>query len=144
MARRKKHQLPDCWQSWEGSLFGLVSSAKDYLLCFALNETLKIDLVRLADVELVHPRRQGINVFSLFRYYDEENRLTYYLAANKGRTDYLVPEYKQTDFLLLLAGHVDQEMKTTLTKKLKELALIQLVTEIPYENLRFKDRLIFE
>ncbi len=122
----------------------MISSLKDYRLCWAINRTLNIELTRQDDLEISNAKKRQEASFNLFHYEDEINFLHYYLIANKSAGAFLLPELKQVDYLLMLRGDAAEETKEELLQQLKNLAGIEALFAANPAELRSKENLILE
>ena len=124
-------------------LIGISCHAKDYRLCWALNNQLGIQL------EKVHRenassglKKNGIAIESLYSFFDEENHSSYQLLHNKHNNNLLLPEQKLADFLLII-DQMNDESFEDLMKKLKQVELVNTAFIIDVNTLKSKENLIF-
>ena len=124
-------------------LIGISCHARDYRLCWALNNHLEIQL------EKVHRenassglQKNGIAIESIYSYYDEENHSAYQLLYNKHNNNLLLPEQKLADFLLIIDQLNDEHFENIL-KKIKEIDLVNMAFIIDVNTLKSKENLIF-
>jgi hypothetical protein len=124
-------------------LIGISCHARDYRLCWALNNHLEIQL------EKVHRenassglKKNGIAIESIYSYYDEENHSAYQLLYNKHNNNLLLPEQKLADFLLIIDQLNDEHFENIL-KKIKEIDLVNTAFVIDVNTLKSKENLIF-
>lgn len=124
-------------------LIGISCHARDYRLCWALNNHLEIQL------EKVHRenassglKKNGIAIESIYSYYDEENHSAYQLLYNKHNNNLLLPEQKLADFLLIIDQLNDEHFENIL-KKIKEIDLVNMAFIIDVNTLKSKENLIF-
>lgn len=129
---------------FEFSLICIISSLKDYRLCWSLNRLLNIELSRQADLAVTNPKKRQESFFNLFQYEDQINFLHYFLIANKASGAYLLPELKQVDYLLMLKGDSAGETKAEVLQQLKNFPGIQALFEANPAELRSRQNLILE
>lgn len=129
---------------YEFSLICIISSLKDYRLCWAINRALNIQLARQDDLKVNNEKKRQEGFFNLFRYEDEINFLHYTLIANKSAGAFLLPEMKQVDYLLMLRGDAAEDAKEELIQQLKNLAGIEALFAANPAELRSKENLILE
>lgn len=129
---------------FEFNLICLISSLKDYRLCWHLNRMLNISLTRANDLELNNEKKRQVSFFNLFNYTDEINFLHYHLISNKSSGAFLLPELKQVDYLLMLRGDAAGETAADTLQQLKSLAGIEALFEANPAELRSKQNLILE
>lgn len=128
------------------ALFGLVSSTRDYTLAWALNNGLRLRLVRQPDFVL-NLVQQGPLAFSYYLYTRET--LTLRLFRNRAVLPsalvkpFLAPDIREYDYLLQVQGGADELAGTELLDRLTALPTVQYASEFdPYE-LKYKENLIF-
>jgi hypothetical protein len=124
-------------------LIGISCHARDYRLCWALNNHLEIQL------EKVHRenassglKKNGIAIESIYSYFDEENHAAYQLLYNKHNNNLLLPEQKLADFLLIIDQLNDEHFENIL-KKIKEIDIVNTAFVIDVNTLKSKENLIF-
>lgn len=129
---------------FEFTLICIISSLKDYRLCWAINRALNIQLARQDDVEISNEKKRQEAFFNLFRYEDEIDFLHYYFIANKAAGAFLLPELKRVDYLLMLRGDAAEDKKEEILRQLKKLAGIETLFAANPAELRSKENLILE
>ncbi|MBI4946766.1 MAG: IPExxxVDY family protein [Bacteroidetes bacterium] len=124
-------------------LYGISCSEKAYRLCFALNNKLKAAFSKSKDIE-VHEKNQTIQFkFHMFTFRNEEMFTDYRLILNKTGNKFLVPEYKQADYLLMVQGGMPYSGKDLILKKIKEIAFVQTAFEVDPKKIKSKENFIF-
>ncbi|HYV94525.1 MAG TPA: IPExxxVDY family protein [Chitinophagales bacterium] len=141
MARKKKINFEE---DFEGALFGIVTQLKDYRLCWHINKELSFDLIRMNDIEIIHKKKNKTAVFSLFRFENDLDKLLVHLVSNKHQGEHLIPEVRQADFILVIQGEVNTDMKDIFFSLLKNIPDIQLVIPVDSSRLKSKENLVFE
>jgi hypothetical protein len=87
-------------------MLGIVSTYTMSKLVWELNRVLKMDLKREKDLDI--NSSEGKAYHAIGRYIDEENLLNIALLKNKGTAGFLLPKFKQMDYLLIeLVGYGD-------------------------------------
>lgn len=81
--------------------------------------------------------------FAQFSFVDEENHTTYILLSNKDESQFLIPELKNFDYLLLIKGALDFFEEETLKNNIKTIPTIQIIFEVETEKLKSKQNLIY-
>jgi hypothetical protein len=143
-----KLKLDQDWMTddfFEGTrLIGIVASMKDYQLCWHLNQLLNFDFRNNTEIEIQLKKKTRSYYFNVFQYNEPNSSLGHYLYNNQFDGEYLLPEFKHLDFLWLLKGdYVSNKQLAYYMESLKNLAGIQLVTELTIEKIRHKGHLIF-
>ncbi len=129
---------------FEFSLICLISSLKDYRLCWAINRSLNIELSREDELKISNEKKRKEAYFNQFHYEDPINFLHYHLLANKSAGAFLLPELKRVDYLLMLRGDAAEETKEEILQQLKNLAGIEALFAANPAELRSKQNLILE
>lgn len=128
------------------ALFGLVSSTRDYTLAWALNNGLRLRLVRQPDFVL-NLVQQGPLAFSYYLYTRETLNLRLFrnraVLPSALAKPFLAPDIREYDYLLQVQGGADELAGTELLDRLTALPTVQYASELdPYE-LKYKENLIF-
>lgn len=140
----KKRLKLDYKQEYNFLLFGISTSEKDYRLIWNLNNTLNLLLAKTEDHQAYHKKADGDQFFSCFLYMDNKTMLEYKMISNKSENGILIDELKNIDFFLILKGEYSDEYPNLLRQKILKMENIQAVFLIDPENLKNKDRLIYE
>ncbi|MFT6844668.1 MAG: hypothetical protein ACJAUV_000850 [Flavobacteriales bacterium] len=125
-------------------LFGICAHIKDYKLAWLINQQLELMLVRSENdvinwTSLPNKRRS----YGLFKYFNENNGVNYYLINNSVDNVKLLPDQRQFDFFLMIKGDVELSI-VNLVKKIREITGVLTVYELDPENIKHKDNLIFD
>jgi hypothetical protein len=81
--------------------------------------------------------------FSVYQH-EENGFLKFYLFHNHCDGEYLLPEFKHMDFLLLLKGdYVDDTKCSSIISSLKTIPSVQMVAELTNEKIKNKEHLVF-
>ncbi len=108
------------------TLVGISCHLRDYHLTYLLNENLDLGFVKENDF-------QG---YPFFFCRDENCFNAYYLLGNRGQESILLPEMKQTDYLLLIEGPFKKIQKDKLLKKIRSIDNILMSFEIKIEIIK--------
>lgn len=108
------------------TLFGISCHLKDYRLSFLINRQLGMDFARMDD----------FLDFSFYLYPDEDNFNTYFLIANRSPEKVLIPELKQTDFLMLVEGPFNKSQKERLLENIRTISNVLTAFEIRFETIK--------
>jgi hypothetical protein len=124
-------------------LYGISCPEKSYRLCFALNNKLKAAFSKGKDME-VWEKNQPVQLkFSVFAFRNEEMFTDYRIIVNKTDNKFLVPEFRQADYLLMVQGGMPYSEKNIILKKVKEIAFVQTAFEIDPKKIKSKENFIF-
>ena len=133
MKKKKVHKLvfnevPDFY------LLAIASHENDYRLTWALNQNLKLNLIKVDDFICNHPKHKVVTNYSMYNFDDENNHLEYNLISNKSEKGFLLPDLKNIDFVLRVSGDMDQDNLNTIVQKLKKIDIVItafVIEEIP-------------
>jgi hypothetical protein len=124
-------------------LIGISCHARDYRLCWALNNHLEIQLEKIHRENASSGlKKNGIAIESIYSYFDEENHSSFQLLYNKHNNNLLLPEQKLADFLLII-DQLNDEHFENLLRKIKEIELVNTAFVIDVNTLKSKENLIF-
>ena len=90
---------------YEFVAYGMSCHLKDYRVAWLMNKSIRMHFSR-GQLDL-----QGkgglVETFSRFVSTDEDSRLKYVLLSNQNEDVYLLKDWKQFDFFLLVEGYID-------------------------------------
>jgi hypothetical protein len=108
------------------TLFGISCHLKDYRLSYHINQRFELSFVKMDDF-------QG---YSFYFCRDEDCFNTYYLLGNRSQEAILMPELKQTDFILLVEGPFKKAQKEQLLSKIKGVQSVLTAFEVRFETIK--------
>jgi hypothetical protein len=125
-------------------LIGIVSTLRGYKFCWSLNHHLSIDFRLHPDMEVQLEKRRLLYYFNIYSFVDTDVNVSYLLYENESKGEYLVPEFKNLDYLWLIRSEEKDmvETKEKLLEKLRKLDIIQMATYIQIENIKSRENLI--
>ena len=123
-------------------LIGIASAERDYRLCYMLSEVLGWEITRLPNHEIELKERTGKLSVGTFKALQPLTGSIFYLFANKGSGELLLPEAGNFDYLLKTEGAF-QGVKDLL-KKIKLIETVLTASEIPVKALKNWDRIAYE
>lgn len=122
-------------------LIGIASHENDYRLSWALNQQLGFTFTKKTDLVITHPKHKVETNFTRFIHEDELEYLTYTLFSNKSEGGFLLPEFKNIDFILKVSGNPDTEQLAVLTNGIKQINIV--ITAFVIDQLSDKSRKLF-
>ena len=140
--KKKIHKLAVDFQPGFRVL-GISSHQNDYRLSWALNSALGLNLSKISNLKIEDEKTTEIQEFSVFSYEDESGINKYDLISNRCHDGFLLAEYKNVDFLMLIHGDMVSSEIETLLKKIKNIEIITMVFELSKLSSRSKQKLIF-
>lgn len=125
-------------------LLGIMAPLKNYFFCWSLNNYLgtgfKLNIQN--EIRLIKKRREYL--FNIYQWDEPETHLSHFIYHNQHDGEYLLPEFRNMDFLWLMKGdNVDNEKCNWLKKGIKNISGVQLVTELTHEQIKNKGNMIF-
>lgn len=126
------------------TLIGISGPLRDYRLSYLLNHSLEFNLKKLDDFSYVLPGKKEPEVFSLFYYRDEDQPNSYYLVSNKNDENYLLPEMRQMDFLLIIEGAFKKSRKDILLKNIRDTKNVLAAYEIRFNELKNFENILID
>lgn len=122
-------------------LFGICCHAKDYKLCWSINNAFNLQLEKEEkDLEVISGK-QKMN-FSLYQFSDTESHATYSLLSNKDKLGYLIPEQKHTDYFMMVQNSFDDDPAEML-EKLRSMDVVLTAFPLEVSSLKSKSNLLF-
>ena len=124
-------------------LLGISSHVRDYRLCWTVNKSLGLDLVKLDEEIIIRVNNTGDPMtFSIYYYMDNETEDEFELICNRHEHGYLIPELKSADYFLKISEYYSDSIDE-LIQKLHETNLINMAFEIDVNTLRSKQNLLY-
>jgi len=125
-------------------LLGIVAPMKSYQFCWQVNQVMQIDFRINNDLEIQLDKKKRKYFFSVYEYGEPAGSLTHYLYSNQFDGEYLLPEFKNLDYLWLMKGDcISSQSLTDLQQSIRTLPAVQLVVELSTEKIKNKGHLIF-
>lgn len=125
------------------TLIAITCPLKDYQLCFHINRSTGLNLVKTEDYEISVPTN-GSLFFTKYSYISPIEETEFYLIGNKGiEGGILIPEVKTTDYFMIIKGFIDEEDFHNLISALNDINEVAVATEIDVEKLKSKENLVF-
>jgi hypothetical protein len=125
-------------------LVGIVAPIKDYQFCWQLNRLFHFNFRLNNDIEIQLTKKLIRFSFPVFEYPEASSSLVHYLYNNKHNGEYLLPQFKHNDFLWLMKGDaVDDHKFENISKSIREINGVQMVTELAHEKMQHKGNLMF-
>ena len=133
----------DIEYDYDFTLFGISCHEKDYRICWALNNKLRLEFKKVQDIELKEKKKKENTKYPLFEFIDEEVHREYFIISNRSDSALLIPEQKHADYFLMVRGNFNDAEKEILLKNIKSIQIILTAFEIQPNELKSKQNLIF-
>ncbi|MBI3500538.1 MAG: IPExxxVDY family protein [Bacteroidetes bacterium] len=140
MAPKKKLLIHN---DYDFFLFGISCGEKPYRLCWALNNQLKATFAKDKDMEVQEKNQTTQTKFPMFAFRNEAMFTDYRIILNKAENKFLVPEFKQADYLLMVQGSIPSVEKNSILKKVKDVTFVQTAFEIDPKKIKSKENFVF-
>ena len=131
---------------YDFSLFGIISTLKEYKLAWLLNNILDVQLDKANDIEIEFLKSQNLIISN---YLVETENSSLRLLKNKSMDQlgdnpaYLLPELKRFDYFMIIQGFEDTFSNQVLKQKISSIPGIQYVQVFSLESLKSRENLIF-
>lgn len=128
----------------ETRLMGIVAPMKDYKFCWHLNQMLQFNFRINNSIEIQLNKKDRKYFFSIYEYIEKGGTIKHYLYNNQFDGEYLLPEFKNLDFLWLIKDDImkDEEV-AILINSIRSIPFVQLISEMTNEKIKNKQNLIF-
>lgn len=124
-------------------LIGIMAPIKNYQFCWQLNNLFGFNFRLDTEIDKQLRKKNRQYFFSVYQH-EENNFLKYYLFHNHCDGEYLLPEFKHMDFLLLMKGdYVDDTKCAQIISTIRSMASVQMVAELTNEKIKNKEHLVF-
>lgn len=140
--KKKLHKL-NVSASPEIYIIGVSSHENDYRLSWAVNNQLGFKFSRSANLEVYNDKISENQVFSVYSFSEDEYEIKYHLVSNTSQNGFLLPEYRNVDFIFLVQGEVSQKELDGLLDRLKKIEIINLAFEISNLSPKSMEKFIF-
>ncbi len=124
-------------------LIGIIAPIKNYQFCWQLNNLLGYNFRLNTEIDKQLRKKNRQYFFSVYQH-EENCFLKYYLFHNHCDGEYLLPEFRHMDFLLLIKGdYVDDNRCNSIITAIKSIASVQMAAELTNEKIKHKEHLVF-
>lgn len=121
------------------SALGISSVEKDYRLCYKINKLLDVDFVKDGKLIIHDPATKQKQEVECYIYKDVETATNFYLVKNRQEAFFIIPIYKQADYILLIQPPPKAKMIDDFKKRLSAIPIIQSTFAIPTDQLKHID-----
>lgn len=140
LARRKLKIDPE----FNFILIGIATPLQDYRMAWFINNMLFKQLAKTNDLIMADPINMVQAAYGHFFYDEELTKSAFHLLQNKQGANYLIPELKELDYLLIIKGEYYIPRKNEILKKIRGIEQILAVALVEPTTLKSKNNLIFE
>jgi hypothetical protein len=118
------------------TLIGISCQLMDYRLIHMLNKSLGFSFSKEDDFRSSSSSDRSSAFFSLYSWKDEDHRNCYYLIANTSQETVLIPEFRHTDFVMLIEGEFKKPAKEILLKTIRSIPRVMTAFEIKVTDMK--------
>lgn len=128
----------------DACIMGIVAPVKDYRFCWMLNQSLGCDFRLNRDIEIQLAKKGRQYYFPIYEYNETGASLVHYIYSNHFDGEYLLPEFRNFDFLWVLKGdEVRAEYLQYLHSTIRGITDVQLVSAIDADHIKNKIHMVF-
>lgn len=128
----------------DAKIIGVVAPMRDYYFCWRLNNDLFFDFRINNEIEIEFKRKGRSYFFSIYHFEDRHLDLSHYIYNNHFDGEFLLPELRHFDFIWLIKGDsVSVEYLNNMLTMVKNIQVVQLITEVNLINVKNKANLLF-
>lgn len=125
-------------------VLGIMTTVKDYQFCWHINNSTGLDFRLNHELEIKLVRKKRGYYFSLYEYNEPNKFLSHYIYKNQFDGEYLLPEFRNLDFLWLMKGdEVNDETVQETIQTVRLIPHVQLVTELAVDKITSKENMVF-
>ena len=117
-------------------IIGISSHENDYRVVWSVNQELGMQFTRVENLEVHQSKIKTDLSFSKYRFDDEDRYIRYNLIANRCPDGILFPEIKNIDFVLQVAGTMNETEFQALVKKLKGITMVSALFVLQPEKIK--------
>ncbi len=140
MSKKNVHKLSsESEQSY--SLLSISSHENDYRISWALNEHLGFRFCKTENHSFFNSKFGETLEFSQYVFKDDENSRTYRLISNRCDNGFLLEEYKNIDFFLLIDS-IEKTQVQQLVIQVKTIPFVSAIYPIDFGLLKNRSRLL--
>lgn len=144
MVKQKKHLL-EFESEIDYDVVGICSHHNDYRLAWSINSQMGFHLEQSTEPFIITHSKKGVvthQPHSMFEYYEEENRVHFYLIKNKEAGKLLIPEKPTIDYFLFIHKNSIVDLKL-LADNLRKVNSILAVFNLDVDLLPSTEYIIF-
>lgn len=116
-------------------LIGIASHENDYRISWALNKLLGWNLVKTDNFKINHPKFKVELSYSMY-HFTSDYGLSYHLISNKSEKGFLLPDFKNIDYILKVSGEDNYNNIIDLIQNIKKINIV--ITAFALENINSK------
>ena len=144
MVKQKKHLL-EFEAETDYDIIGICSHHNDYRLAWSINASLGFHLELSTIPYIITHTKKGVSTHQphpMFEYFEEENRVNYYLIKNKEAGKFLIPEKPTIDFFLFIHKNNIIDLDD-ISERLRKVNSILAVFKLDVDLLPSTENIIF-
>jgi hypothetical protein len=114
-------------------IIGINTTNRDYKLAWHLNNELKTDLSKEADIAVPSPNSEA-QTFPFYYYHAGENQNIFNLIGNRSSDSLFTSMKTKTDFFLIIRNSITAERVSEIIQSIKRIPGVQLAYKIKPAN----------
>ena len=128
--------------NFEISVIGISSTVRDYRLCWFINNSLPVKFVRIDDL-LIYSDFGEESYHSCYKFSIVNSETDLYLLTNKSGNSFILPEIKETDFIIVSTESLSDEDQRDFIQLLNKIEVVITAYSIDPYSLKSKENLLF-
>ncbi|MCF8307523.1 MAG: IPExxxVDY family protein [Bacteroidales bacterium] len=125
----------------EITLIGISSAVKDYRLIHYFNKQMRVDFAKIPDLQYYVTSTRMLTI-SLYHFFHDLSENNWIIFSNRSSdNEYVLPQYKNLDFFLLIDDLMESGEKDLLIKKMRKVKGLSLATEMDIAKVKKIDLL---
>jgi hypothetical protein len=125
-------------------LLGIMAPMQAHQFVWQANHSIGFDFRINNDLEIKIYRNKRDYFFPVFEFQEPGFSLINYLYRNLYDGEYMLPEFKNLDYLWLRKGELpSREEDALLVEDIRNIQGVQLVTELTHDKIKNRDNLMF-
>jgi hypothetical protein len=125
-------------------LLGIMAPMPAHQFVWQVNQSIRFDFRIKSDLEISLQRKNRKYFFPVYSFQEPGYALTNYIYKNLFDGEYLLPEFKNLDYLWLSKGDLpSKEEEKLLVSDIRNIPGVQLVVELGQEKIKNRHNLMF-
>jgi hypothetical protein len=143
MAKKNTIKL-DMSEEMDFSLTGIACGHKDYKLCFDINLSLNLNMVRVADVVLPLTRPGSFTHHSCYSSTGIDGEV-YYLVSNRDKngSGFFVPEMRNLNYFFVVAGEGSKFIRDGILGSLRGIKIVEAAYDMEPSKMKSAEAFLY-
>ncbi len=125
-------------------VLGIMAPVKNYQFVWQINQRLGYTFRLNNDIEIELRKKTRNYFFSIYEYRVPQTTTCYFLYHNQHMGEYLLPEFRNIDFIWLIQADewIEEEVEM-LKESIRKIPSVQFLNELSVDKIKNKQHLIF-